>query len=127
MKIDCNITENYFKELKRMCKNFPQSTCIGCPIRQDNDACGFYLKHNGEKTIKTVQEWSDAHQQKTYLEDLLEKYPKVKLNSKGYPDDFCPNNLGYVHKKLRRDEKTGKHIASPNCLKCWNQIMEEEE
>ena len=49
---------------------------------------------------------------KTYLDDLLEKYPDAKLLDNGVPYT-CANNLGYVAE------------CGSGCKACWNQEMEE--
>ncbi|MBK5243708.1 MAG: hypothetical protein JJE18_01555 [Eubacteriaceae bacterium] len=98
MKIDCRFTENYLKEAQR------QSLALG------------YTGHSKkylETAISEVQQWSDDHPQKTYLEDLLEKYPNYMLNEKNIPVG-CFKSFGYETKKCPKD-----------CSICWNQIMEE--
>jgi len=114
MKIDCSITENYLKEKRRM------TDCCSIDCRECGLAnlCNWEdIKGNEKDAVDVVQAWSDAHPQKTYLEDLKEKYPNVKLGNLGAPK-FCPNLIGL------------KNISGGNCINscddCWNQIMEEQ-
>jgi len=118
MKIDCSITDNYLKEKIRMCKN-----CYdGCPLSMCNNGsnapCDSFVKIVPTLAIDVVQNWSDANPQKTYLEDLIEKYPNVKLGNIGAPK-FCPDLIGL------------KNISKGNCInscdECWNQIMEDQK
>ncbi len=50
---------------------------------------------------------------KTILDDLLEKYPHVKLD-KGVPINICPDYLGYK----------GCDRCIHNCRDCWNSPLE---
>ena len=102
MKIDCSITENYLKERYRM-----EKSLIGRELNE-----GYTVSRD----IESMQAWSDAHPQKTYLEDLLEKYPKIKVNKNGYPG-ICAKSLGY----------TNYCDVSTMCRDCQKQIMEDKK
>ncbi|MBC3889481.1 hypothetical protein GH810_14290 [Acetobacterium paludosum] len=110
MKIDCSITENYLKENGRRYKN----TDVRMRLAQ------FTSKDNINSSISDLQGWSDAHPRKTYLEDLLEKYPSIKLSDYGVPK-FCPSVLGY-QKEVCPFGRCNAEVST----KCWNQIMEDE-
>lgn len=63
MKIDCSITENFFKEWRRMCDTY--RNCGGCPLvayrgNTIEGSCGFY--ENPKCVIEKVQAWSDNNQ-----------------------------------------------------------------
>ena len=78
MKIDCSNTVNFLKEFNRMCTT---EGCLNCKMYNvDSNTC--YICGNSEKeysdfTIKTVQEWSDNHQQKTRGEIFIEMFPEA--------------------------------------------------
>lgn len=126
--IDCNITTNYFAEKRRMTKKpkrkVCQLDCNDCPLYAKNngtdDSCESFEMHYPEKAIAAVQKWSDQHPQKTYLTELLEKYPNVLLNDNGLPKGICPHQLGM--KDSIADCKMGN-----DCVKCWNQPIPIED
>lgn len=113
----------FLKCKDRICRT---CACNVCPIwrsRPDqSEGCGIFLRKYPEKAIAIVQKWSEEHPRKTLLEDFLEKYPKARLNEKGYPDDVCPIYLGYLGENFEC-----KEMFDTNCLSCWNQWMETEE
>lgn len=59
---------------------------------------------------------------KTYLEDLLEKYPNTPLNIRKVPKYACPINVG-LSNITDCDEISGNE----KCVRCWNQRMEESK
>lgn len=126
--IDCSRTENYFAEKARMIKlqrvGVCKLDCMDCPLSSENNntgvACSDIETLYPEKAIAIVQKWSDEHPQKTYLTELLEKYPNVLLNDDGMPEGMCPHQLGL--KDSIADCKIGY-----NCVACWNQPVEESE
>ena len=126
MKIDCSITENYLKEKARMCMN-----CYdGCPLSMSNNGsnapCYSFIKICPIVSIGVIQQWSDANPQKTYIEDLLEKFPMSNFGIIGHPSN-CPSSFGY--KDLSCDGSMVYTMQGPkgkNCESCWNQIMEEQ-
>ena len=109
MKIDCTITKNYLKETQRMCDYY--SDCLeGCPA---TNFCKGTVRHNTSLEL-VIQAWSDLHPQKTYLEDLMEKYPNVPRNFNGRPR-FCPGTLGLENVPVCGDS---------DCYECWNQPLQ---
>ena len=126
--IDCSKTENYFNEKLKMTKRTKNGLCeikcSNCPLCSNNNgeglSCPDFEMYYPEKAIAAVQKWSDQHPQKTYLTELLEKYPNVLLNDNGLPKGICPHQLGM--KDSIADCKMGN-----DCVKCWNQPIEGDE
>lgn len=120
MKIDCNITQNFMREFARMCKYMPN--CRRC----DMNLAGEYGSVCYEDCMSTlqcerympdiqeiVQNWSDNHHQKTYLEDFKEKYPNAPISPGTMP---CPSNFGWIN-MCDINIKT-------DCEDCWNQTIQ---
>lgn len=126
--IDCTKTEQYFAEKQRMVKlqtgEVCEISCEECPLSSMNNGegivCSDFETCYPEKAIEIVQRWSNAHPQKTYLTELLDKYPNVLLNDDGTPEGICPHQLGL--KSSIVDCK-----KSYDCVKCWSQIIEDGE
>lgn len=74
---------------------------------------GFEINYS-KKAVKAVQEWSDAHPQRTYLSEFLKNYPNAPLDDYGTPKGVCPHTLGLMN----IDD------CDDNCIKCWNQPIE---
>lgn len=121
--IDCTKTTNYFAEKQRMTKRTKkglcETSCSDCPLYNENNgtseglSCGCLEMHYPEKAIEIVQQWSDAHPQRTYLSQFLEHYPNVQLYDTGIPKGVCPYHLGLMSKdNCRKDH---------NCVECCNQ------
>lgn len=127
--IDCSITENYFAERRRMTKTrngayyVCKLDCADCLLSAKNNGTGVTCMDlemlNPEKAIAIVQKWSDEHPQRTYLSELLEHFPNVPLHVTGIPKDICPYHLGLMSIDDCRNDG--------NCVKCWNQPIEESE
>ena len=130
--IDCSKTVNFIKEKCRMTNNC-QICCTKCPLSQDNNGadnmtCFDFEEQYPKKTIEVVQQWSDTHPQKTYLTDLLEKYPNIPLDNNGKPSYVCPHDLGLMSAencKLGLMSVEDCKKDSNKCVECWNQIAEE--
>lgn len=126
--IDCSKTKNYLSEQARMTKSSDvgvcRISCNHCPLsRFNNDEemlCTELELTHPEKTIEIVQKWSDEHLQKTYLTELLEKYPNAELDH-GVPK-VCLKKLGAVSGCAKT--KKGDLIS---CTECWNQPLPERE
>lgn len=80
-------------------------------------SCISFEMYHPEKAIEIVQRWSDEHPQRTYLSEFLEHYPNVQLYDTGLPKGVCPYNLGL----------TDIDDCDNNCVKCWNQPIEDGE
>lgn len=123
--IDCTKTANYFAEKQRMVKlqtgEVCEISCEECPLSSMNNGegivCSDFETCYPEKAIAIIQEWSDAHPQKTYLSELLTHYPNAPLDGDGTPKGVCPHTLGL----------TDIDNCDDNCIKCWNQPIEDGE
>lgn len=125
--IDCSKTENYLIEKLRMTKRAKSGICkikcSDCPLCSKNNgiskfiSCISFEMYHPEKAIEIVQRWSDEHPQRTYLSEFLEHYPNVQLYDTGLPKGVCPYNLGL----------TDIDDCDNNCVKCWNQPIEDGE
>lgn len=128
--VDCNITANYFAEKLRMTKRTREEgckiKCSECPLFCQNNgaseftSCITFEMLYPEKAIEIVQRWSDEHPQRTYLTELLEKYPNALLGDDGTPEGMCPHFLG-----LKDNIATCQ--KGYNCAECWNQLIEDGE
>lgn len=95
--IDCTKTEQYFAEKQRMVKlqtgEVCEISCEECPLSSMNNGegivCSDFETCYPEKAIEIVQRWSNAHPQKTYLTELLDKYPNVLLNDDARPKVYA--------------------------------------
>ena len=104
-RIDCNITDNFLKELSRMV-----SVPEGYHITIDS---------GGLSEIKNaVQKWSDEHPVKTRLDDLFEKYPKFHVEIE-YPS-YYPRVFGYC------DNCGDCRLGDDDCnyVRCWDEPID---
>lgn len=125
--IDCSKTANYLSEKLRMTKKTKNGLCKikcgDCPLCCKNNgtseglSCVCFEMYYPEKAISIIQKWSDAHQQKTYLSELLTHFPKVKLDDTGTPKGVCLYALGLIN----------KDDCDNNCVKCWTQAIPIED
>ena len=128
--IDCTKTTNYFNEKLKMTKRTKNGLCEikcgNCPLCSNNNgeglSCPDFEMYYPEKAVKTVQRWSDEHPPKTYLTELLDKYPNVLLNDDGTPEGICPHQLG-----LKSSIVDCKKSYDCDCVKCWSQPIEDGE
>lgn len=123
--IDCSITKNYLTEKLRMTKKHNRMCdidCDDCPLNSKNNGvhtlCKNFESLYPEKAVAIVQQWSNEHPQKTYLSELLKVFPNSSLDENGTPT-FCPSLLGFMN--------AGDCRTNSNCMKCWNQPVEESE
>lgn len=123
--IDCSKTENYFAEKARMTKKDKLGRCKlycgECPLNNKNNGtsenllCGAFEAIYPRKAIKFVQKWSDEHQQRTYLSQLLENYPDASLDENGTPKNLCLSRLGLADLE---------DCIKRSCVECWNQPID---
>lgn len=109
-------TLKFLEEFNRMCNHYVKNYCKGCP-RAESPDCGVDKMNKEEraKLISDVEKWSKEHPQRTRLQDLLEKFPKVEIDKEGLPF-FCCARLGYVCT-----------CAKSTCKDCWNMPVEEDK
>ena len=77
----------FLNEYSRMCNSYVSEwNCHGCP-RATEATCEITdLGPEGiKKLINDVEQWSKEHPQRTRLQDLLEKFPKVEIDKEGLP------------------------------------------
>ena len=98
----------FLKEKIRMCNSF--EGCVCCPLESD---CG---DTDPELMVKDVEDWSQAHPQKTIMQEFFEKFPNALKDSFGNPV-VCPQALGYGD-FCCDDTKN-------NCTVCWSRPLEE--
>lgn len=113
--MDCSETTNFLNEWQRMCKTV---SCGKCGLNGDGKACKFFAQSNPERAIEIVQEWSDAHPEKTRLSVLKEAFPNAKMTKDGLPFSCVSFLYGikcpYFPSSLS------------NCKKCWDTPIEQE-
>ena len=120
----------YFEEKKRMLNSLGRTggrcysvRCLDCPLYSRNNgidaACEELEMLYPERAVAIVEKWSREHSQKTMLQDLLEKHPKVMLRDDGTPKCVCPGDLGYCKGRYCNE------INELDCLACWNRPLEE--
>lgn len=119
---DCSKTEIYLHEKSRMTKvseiGVCRIRCEHCPLWKENNNINIScmqleLKHP-ETAIKIVQEWSNAHPQKTFLSEFLRYFPNAEVDGDGVPRAICPYELGL----------TKEHNCMQTCEQCWNHIID---
>lgn len=125
--IDCSKTENYFAEKRRMTKKDKlgrcKLSCGECLLNNKNNGtsenllCGAFEAIYPEKAISIIQKWSDEHPQRTYLTEFLKHYPNTLPDDDGTPKGVCLYALGLIN----------KDDCDNNCVKCWNQPVEDGE
>ena len=79
MKIDCNFTKIFFKELDRMCKS--SVSCDRCEIKPIMDKynridCRETIIDHPIDILNVIQKWSDEHQSETRLEHFKKNVSK---------------------------------------------------
>lgn len=69
----------FIKEYQRMCRN----ECEECPLNYKTCFYDSIYKNNlpFEEIVKTVEQWSQDHPQKTMMQDFFEKFPNAPKNN----------------------------------------------
>lgn len=89
-------------------------TKCGSEPRTSND----YI-HYGVEPYIDIGEKGEEHPAKTYAQDFFEKLPNARKSSTGIPAFGC-RGLAYG----TECKHTDVHRV-PDCVRCWNQSMEE--
>lgn len=122
--MDCSKTEDYLRELGRMCQS-DGFFCSECLInRLDGTVEASCLENMAKfpaQCIDIVQKWSKEHPQKTYLMDFFEKNPKAKKTADGRPLMCIADVYGE-----EADVKDCEYRVD-KCIDCWNRPMPEVE
>lgn len=111
MKIDCNITKNFFKKLDRMCES--SVSCDRCEIKPIMDkyhriGCREVIIDHPIDILIVIQKWSDEHQSETRLEYFKKMFPKAPIVG-GRPY-LCVRNL-----------TNEVSCEAGTCKQCWNE------
>lgn len=98
----------------RMCKRM---RCEECPLSDCNNGhdcgCGAYMQSHIDEANEIILKWCDEHPVKTYKQDFLEKFPKVRLGADGVPKGGC---VDYIYNTTTECDN--------DCSACWNRPME---
>ena len=119
----------YFKEKTRMLNSLGRkfgkcdgASCLNCPLASMNNgkglSCSDFEAEYPEEAVAIVEKWAAEHQQKTMLQDFLEKYPNAELAKDGTPFGLCPFRLGFTKYEGCCTYEYNK------CFKCWNRLIE---
>lgn len=114
----------YLKERARMTNisenGICQIKCCTCPLGKENNGtnidCRMFVMLFPEEAVSIIQKWAEEHPPKTFLSDLLEKYPKVPLSSGGTPY-VCVRHL-YPNSTCE------KGMGNSYCSECWRKPLE---
>lgn len=103
------------RDYVRLCNN---KKCDSCGLSQKNNGTEFYcqeytLKHP-EKAVEIIEAWAKEHPEKTYRQDVLEKFPNSYFKANNVPS-VCRRYLYGIDTKPKCDGK---------CYDCWNEPME---
>ena len=108
----------FLKARYRMCDYYTMN-CGQCPLSSCNNGanirCRDFEKKHPEKAVEKVEAWAKVHPEKTYRQDLQEKFPNMALNDVGVP---YPCRAYLYHNEYKCTHSTG------NCKDCWNEPME---
>ena len=107
----------FIKEYRRMCNKYYCGK--ECPLYEEPcDTSSSILLANSDlanKIVNIVEQWSQAHPQKTMMQDFFEKFPNAPVDEDGTPE-ICPKNLGY--------DKIEWCDYRINCKDCWNRSVD---
>ena len=128
MKINCSITENYFKEKARMTQVDDEGKCkVGCNKclfnginnKKELPCCDFENLYPQE-AIATVQKWSDEHPRETILEHFRKVLPYMELFDDSKCCSICPSDID-----KRISDYVGCNNGELSCKNCWSRDYEE--
>ena len=128
-RIDCSITENYFKEKTRALQPSNEEYCTieckDCPFHKNpfmskdypHRICTVYEMLCLADAISRIQAWSDTHPRKTYKDDLFERLPNARKDEEGYP---CADACDIYDDDMR------VLCGDKSCHECWDLPMKEQ-
>ena len=107
----------YLKTFYRMCSYFG-TKCMQCPLSSHHNGkfinCREFKGKYPEKAVEIVEAWAKEHPEKTYTQDLLEKFPTARLGTSNTPL-AC-------RREIYGAESPSK--CSGDCIDCWEEPME---
>ena len=121
-KIDCSTVIGFAQESNRVCNMHEH--CDTCPFsgkKQCPLAVFEFDNPDVQGIIDNLQKWSDEHQPKTRLDDILEKSPHIELNRVDKVPYIRPFNYGYC-KDCNKCTLSAK--ASVATAYCWNEPLD---
>ena len=112
---------NWLYEYARMCHEYKQGGCDGCPLmaqvraNRDITSCTELIYRCFCSVVDIIDEWRSEPWRKTYEDDLLEKYPKFNrvVEDTGEPD-MCRK---YFYPDTTPEDCNG------DCPACWYESM----
>lgn len=115
------------KDFARMCDSYYHDVCSKeCPLRYLVDRCNVvincadFMRLYPKEADRIITEWCKEHPQKTYLQDLLERFPDAATDD-GVPAACRADLYGTCICRL-----VGKGDYTVDCRKCWNEVMQDE-
>lgn len=111
----------FIKQYNRICEKYED--CIDCPFTQENVKvpCDLIAK-NAEEIVNIVEQWAQAHPQKTMMDDFFKKHPNAPRTEDGTPRNICPGNCGYTNEP---ESYSICEKFNDDCVTCWSRPMEE--
>lgn len=111
----------FIKEYRRMCNKYIYSNACGEDCSRE---CALYGEYcdlscndmDANDVVYRVEQWSQAHPQKTIMQDFFEKFPNAPRTKTGEPM-MCPYNCGYGNFCCEQ--------ANGTCYNCWNRPLED--
>ena len=113
----------FVKQFRRFCIG---KDCEGCELYSLNKMeCALTSSAkdclDAESIVLLVEQWSQAHPQKTIMQDFFEKFPNAPKSKLNHPT-LCPGNCGY------NNETPSYEICkqfNKDCVKCWSRPLED--
>lgn len=119
--------KEYIRERERMLNSLGRlgGRCSGvfcgkCYLHSPNTALG--CLYSTEKAIDIVEAWSKEHPKKTYLDVLLEAFPKTPVGKNGLPLHVCPYAIG-----LETYDESSCLNSDYKCNTCWHREYKEAD
>lgn len=117
----------FIKEYRRMCKKYVLMDTCGEDCSNECPLYGGYCDVTYENLeanyiVSKVEQWSQAHPQKTMMQDFFEKFPNALKEENDTPLNICPSYCGYTNEP---NDLTVCDKFNNNCLKCWSRPLEE--